>query len=61
VKNRINSTSGFSVEYFEIADDKELVTIHGKNEVLPDRKYFVCIAVKAGKIRLIDNIEISLL
>ncbi len=61
VINTINRIPGFSVEYFEIADDRELVTIHRKNEVLPDRKYFACIAVRAGKIRLIDNIEISLL
>jgi pantoate--beta-alanine ligase len=61
VKSKINKITGFSVEYFEIADDKELKTIHVKNEALPGRKYFACIAVKAGKIRLIDNIEISLL
>jgi pantoate--beta-alanine ligase len=61
VKNRIGGIPGFTVEYFEIADDRELMTMHGKSEVLPDRKYFACIAVKAGKIRLIDNIEISLL
>jgi pantoate--beta-alanine ligase len=61
VKATINKTTGFSVEYFEVADDKELKTIHGKTEALPGRKYFACIAVKAGKIRLIDNIEISLL
>jgi pantoate--beta-alanine ligase len=61
VKNEINSIPGFSVEYFEIADDRELITIKEKSEVLPDRKYFGCIAVRAGNIRLIDNIEISLL
>jgi pantoate--beta-alanine ligase len=61
VNNEINRIPGFSVEYFEIADDRELVTINDKNEALSDRRYFACIAVRAGKIRLIDNIQISLL
>jgi pantoate--beta-alanine ligase len=61
VKNKINQTPGFSVEYFEIADEKEVRMILRKSEILPERKYFACIAVKAGRVRLIDNIEISLL
>jgi pantothenate synthetase len=50
----------FNVEYFEIADDKELVGIAKKNQIKRNKKYFACIAVRAGKIRLIDNVEISL-
>lgn len=61
VYDEINRRPGFSVEYFEIADDRELKTIKDKNDILPDRNYFACIAVRAGKIRLIDNIKISLL
>jgi pantoate--beta-alanine ligase len=60
VKTTINRIPGFNVEYFEIADDKKLVPVYNKNEIEKDRRYFACIAVKAGKIRLIDNIEISL-
>lgn len=61
VRSKINHFPDFEVEYFEIADDSELVTISQKSEIKNTRKYFACIAVKAGKIRLIDNIEISLL
>jgi pantoate--beta-alanine ligase len=60
VWDSINSTPGFSVEYFEIADDVELKLLGSSDEIIPGRKYFACIAVKAGKIRLIDNVEIPL-
>jgi pantothenate synthetase len=42
-------------------DDAELVPIKHKVEIEKTKRYFGCIAVKTGKIRLIDNIEISLL
>jgi pantoate--beta-alanine ligase len=61
VKTTINKTEGFTVEYFEIVDDIKLIPLKSKNEVRKGVKYFGCIAVKAGKVRLIDNIEISLL
>jgi len=60
VVNTIESKKGFSVEYFEIVDDRELVPLTSKNELNRNKRYFGCIAVKAGKIRLIDNIEFSL-
>ncbi len=60
VEKNINSVPGFNVEYFEIADDMELIPVSTKEEMKKDKKYFGCIAVKAGKIRLIDNIEIGL-
>lgn len=60
VTTTINKTRGFTVEYFEIVDDTELIPLKSKKEVRNGIKYFGCIAVKAGKIRLIDNIEISL-
>lgn len=56
----INAIPGFAVEYFEIADDAELIPLENKKGIRNDRKYFGCIAVKAGKVRLIDNIEIRL-
>ena len=61
VKSNINRIHGFSIEYFEIADDLELVPVNQKSDIEKTKRYFACIAVKAGKIRLIDNIEISLL
>jgi pantoate--beta-alanine ligase len=56
----INEKNGFHVEYFEIADERELVTVESKSEMRKGLRYFGCIAVKAGKIRLIDNIEFPL-
>ncbi len=60
VDNSLNNIPGFNVEYFEIVDDTELIPVSKKEEMIKINKYFGCIAVKAGKIRLIDNIEIGL-
>jgi pantoate--beta-alanine ligase len=60
VENSINRIPEFSVEYFEIVDDTELIPLSTKDEMKKDKRYFGCIAVRAGKIRLIDNIEIGL-
>ncbi|MBW6501346.1 MAG: pantoate--beta-alanine ligase [Bacteroidales bacterium] len=60
VIKRIGDLPGFSVEYFEIVDDTELVPVAGTPELQSGRRYFGCIAVKAGNVRLIDNIEIPL-
>ena len=54
----IEKEAGFKVDYFEIADDDELITVNGRNEYRKDKAYHACIAVKAGNIRLIDNIKI---
>lgn len=51
--------NGMHLEYFEIVDNKELIPADSKADVKKGRQYFGCIAVKAGKIRLIDNIEIA--
>lgn len=60
VEKSINSVPGFEIEYFEIVNDKDL-TPAGKKSVMEEGyRYFGCIAVKAGRIRLIDNIEIRL-
>jgi pantoate--beta-alanine ligase len=59
VKNNINRIPHFNVEYFEIVDDAELIPVRNTGEIIKGKRYFACIAVKAGKIRLIDNIEIS--
>lgn len=60
VISNINKREGFLVEYFEIADDRELIPVSSRKEMKNGRKYFGCIAVKAGRIRLIDNIEFPL-
>lgn len=60
VISNINKRKGFGVEYFEIADDRELSPVSYRKEMKKGRKYFGCIAVKAGRIRLIDNIEFPL-
>jgi len=60
LEKEINNVPGFSIEYFEIADDAELVPVNFKKEMQKGKRYFGCIAVRAGKIRLIDNIEIRL-
>ena len=60
VETTIGKAPGFKVEYFEIADDEELIPVKKKNEMKKGKRYYGCIAVKAGKIRLIDNIEFGL-
>ncbi len=60
VRRSIENTEGFNVEYFNIVDDKELKPVMSRAQMKKNRMYFGCIAVKAGKIRLIDNIEIPL-
>jgi len=60
VDNSINNIPGFNIEYFEIVDDTELIPVIKKEEMVKNTRYFGCIAVKTGNIRLIDNIEIGL-
>ena len=60
VKETIDNVEGFKVEYFEIVDDTELIPLITKDKMEKNKRYFGCIAVQAGKIRLIDNIEIGL-
>jgi pantoate--beta-alanine ligase len=60
VENSIGKVTGFKVEYFDIVDDKELVPVGKRDEMKKGKRYYGCIAVKAGKIRLIDNIEFGL-
>jgi pantoate--beta-alanine ligase len=60
VNSEINREPGFSLEYFEIVDDIDLLPVKSKSEMKKDKSYSGCIAVHAGKIRLIDNIQIGL-
>jgi pantoate--beta-alanine ligase len=54
VVDTINQNTELRVEYFEIVDDTELMSIHSWTE--PKSKVG-CVAVQVGKIRLIDNIR----
>jgi pantoate--beta-alanine ligase len=60
VENSINRIPGFKVEYFDIVDDIELIPVSKKDDMKKEVRYYGCIAVNAGKVRLIDNIEIGL-
>jgi pantoate--beta-alanine ligase len=60
VADNINKTGGLEVEYFEIADNIQLITVGSRKEMKKGKEYYGCIAVKAGKIRLIDNVEFPL-
>lgn len=60
VSERINSVPRFNLDYFEIVDDLELIPLTAKSQMEKEKRYFGCIAVHAGNIRLIDNIEIGL-
>jgi pantoate--beta-alanine ligase len=60
VENSINNMPGFKVEYFEIVDDTELIPVSNRADMKKGTRYFGCIAVRAGRIRLIDNIEFGL-
>ncbi len=55
VKKKIERSGDFVLDYFEIVDDTELIPLKKKDEIIKGRNYFGCIAVKAGRIRLIDN------
>jgi pantoate--beta-alanine ligase len=60
VRKTVEKHAGFEIEYFEIADEEELIPVKSTADFKKGIRYFGCIAVKAGKIRLIDNIEIPL-
>jgi pantoate--beta-alanine ligase len=60
VSRNIDHIEEFKTEYFEIVDDEKLIPVANRKQMIKPSKYFGCIAVYAGTIRLIDNIEISL-
>jgi pantoate--beta-alanine ligase len=53
---RINSSPELKVEYLEIVDANTLQTVSGWDDAA---EIFVCVAVYAGKIRLIDNVQLK--
>lgn len=60
VRGTIEKANGLHVEYFEIVDDTKLIPVNSRREMKKGYRYYGCIAVQAGKIRLIDNIEFPL-
>ncbi|MCX6329166.1 MAG: pantoate--beta-alanine ligase [Bacteroidia bacterium] len=60
VRGTIEKANGLHVEYFEIVDDTKLKPVSTRREMKKGNRYYGCIAVQAGKIRLIDNIEFPL-
>jgi pantoate--beta-alanine ligase len=60
VRKKIEKTGSFRVEYFEIVDDVELRPAAALCEMEKGKRYFGCVAVKAGNVRLIDNIKFPL-
>ncbi|PWG05790.1 pantoate--beta-alanine ligase [Polaribacter aquimarinus] len=56
VENQFKKQSLLELEYFTIAEEKSLETIKNKES---NKKYRAFIAVFAGKIRLIDNIQLK--
>jgi pantoate--beta-alanine ligase len=60
VRGTIEKANGLHVEYFEIVDDTKLIPVNTRREMKKGNRYYGCIAVQAGKIRLIDNIEFPL-
>jgi pantoate--beta-alanine ligase len=60
VRGTIEKATGLYVEYFEIVDDTNLIPVNTRREMKKENRYYGCIAVQAGKIRLIDNIEFPL-
>lgn len=60
VRKKIERPGDFVLDYFEIVDDTELIPLKKRNDIIKGRNYFGCIAVKAGRIRLIDNVPFLL-
>jgi pantoate--beta-alanine ligase len=54
VENKINQNPNLKLEYFEVVNSNTLDPVENINDIIP---LTACIAVFAGKIRLIDNIE----
>jgi pantoate--beta-alanine ligase len=60
VRETIEKANGLHVEYFEIVNDTNLIPVNSPGKMRKGKHYYGCIAVQAGKIRLIDNIEFTL-
>ena len=59
ISSVIDATPGFKTEYFDLVDDRSLQSVKVETALNPELKYYGCIAVFAGEVRLIYNIELS--
>jgi pantoate--beta-alanine ligase len=59
VVQKIDSVDELQTQYFVIVDGTDLKPLEAVTDIDPGKKYFGCIAVFAGEIRLIDNVEFS--
>jgi pantoate--beta-alanine ligase len=59
VINEVDSEEGFRTEYFEIVDPSTLQSINPYCRAAEGLRWQGCIAVRAGEVRLIDNIRFS--
>ena len=60
VIREIDNIPGFTTEYFEIVDSITLAPLDSRKQATPEGHYFGCIALFAGDVRLIDNMEFRL-
>lgn len=60
VADRINMIPDFRLEYFEIVEEDTLIPAVSRIGMSPSKKFYACIALWAGEVRLIDNIEVAL-
>ncbi|HSO76927.1 MAG TPA: pantoate--beta-alanine ligase [Bacteroidales bacterium] len=60
VISEIDKIPGFRTEYFEIVDSITLAPRESRKQATPEGHYFGCIALFAGEVRLIDNMEFRL-
>ncbi len=60
VFTEIGKIPGFRIEYFEIVDDVALIPLESRMLASPEARYYGCIALFAGEIRLIDNLAFRL-
>jgi pantoate--beta-alanine ligase len=60
VEHSVSKFPDFKLEYFDIVDNTELNPVRKRDQMEKGKRYFGCIAVHAGKIRLIDNIDFGL-
>jgi pantoate--beta-alanine ligase len=56
VSDCFEKDKNIKLEYFEIVDD---ITLQPLKEIIPETPATACIAVFAGKIRLIDNVQLN--
>lgn len=59
IHGQIAAVEPFEPEYVDIVHDKTFSLIKQWGDMLPGENYYVCIAVYAGKVRLIDNMLLS--